>query len=356
MTRPLPTPTRPTKPTLSSVAREAGVSKSTVSKVLNRRPNISPDTRAHVEEVIERLGYVPSTGPRLGSALRQVNIVFDTLINVHSLQVLDSVVAAAAQTGIDVVVNVLKHPHPEDATPLGSGWAKGLVAKGSVGVIVVTSELTPQQRRLFRQESLGVVVIDPINPLDDDTISVGSTNFAGGVQATRHLLELGHRRIAFAGGPPNSSASRERLQAFRSTLEAAGIEPDQRHIVEFGFQFEAGLSMTNTLLDTPEPPTAIFAGSDTIALGALEAARERGIRVPDELSIIGFDDTYAAAMSAPPLTTIRQPLSDIGRVALRTLLQLTRGERPDSRHIQLATRLVVRESTGAPTSDQPINS
>lgn len=326
------------------------MSKSTVSKVLNRRPNISPETRAQVEAVIERLGYVPSTGPRLGSELRQVNIVFDTLINVHSLQVLDSVVAASAETGIDVVVNVLNHSYPDDATPLSGGWVTDLAAKGSVGVIIVTSELTPQQRRRFRQAGLGVVVIDPLNPLDDDTVSVGSTNFAGGVQATRHLLALGHRRIAFAGGPPNSSASRERLQAFRSTLEAEGIEPDQRLILEAGFQFEAGMRMTNTLLDVPEPPTAIFAACDTSALGALEAARERGIRVPDELSIIGFDDTYAAAMSAPPLTTIRQPLSDIGRVALRTLLQLTRGERPDSRHIQLATRLVVRESTGAPTS------
>lgn len=346
MSQQAPTPARVSRPTLTSVAREAGVSKSTVSKVLNRRPNISPETRARVEEVIERLGYVPSTGPRLGSELRQVNIVFDTLVNVHSLQVLDSVVAAAAEAGIDVVVNVLNHGHREENTPLGAGWVKDLAAKGSVGVIVVTSELTPQQRRRFRQAGLGVVVIDPLNPLDDDTVSVGSTNFAGGVQATRHLLGLGHRRIAFAGGPPNSSASRERLQAYRSTLEAAGVEPDPRLILEGGFQFESGMHMTNALLDVPEPPTAIFAACDTSALGALEAARERGIRVPDELSIIGFDDTYAAAMSAPPLTTIRQPLSDIGRVALRTLLQLTRGERPDSRHIQLATRLVVRESTG----------
>ncbi|MFV0429964.1 MAG: LacI family DNA-binding transcriptional regulator [Arachnia sp.] len=343
-------PTRKSKPTLDVVAREAGVSKATVSKVLNRRPNISADTRALVEEVIERLGYVPSTGPRLGSELRQVNIVFDTLINVHSLQVLDAVVAASAETGIDVVVNVLNHRHRDDAAPLSSGWVKELAAKGSVGVIIVTSELTPQQRRRFRQADLGVVVIDPVNPLDDDTVSVGSANFAGGVQATRHLLDLGHRRIAFAGGPPNSAAARERLQAFRSTMETAGIEPDPRFVLQEDFRFESGVRMSTSLLGAPDPPTAIFAGCDASALGAIEVARRRGLRVPEDLSIIGFDDTYAAAMSAPPLTTIRQPLTDIGRVALRTLLQLTRGERPDSHHIQLATRLIVRDSTSHPTA------
>lgn len=338
------------RPTLDLVAREAGVSKATVSKVLNHRPNIAPETRALVEAVIRRVGYVPSTGPRVSAQLSQVNLVFDTLINVYSMQVLDAVVASAAEVGIDVVVNVLQHAQSATTAPLSEGWVRALGTRGSAGVILVTSELTAAQRRQFRQAGLSVVVVDPLNPLDGDTVSVGSTNFAGGVQATRHLLELGHRRIAYAGGPSNSAPSRERLQGYRSALEAAGVPLDGDLVVERGFNYEAGVAMAEILLGLDEPPTAIFAGCDASALAVLEVARKRSLLVPSDLSVVGFDDTYAAVSAAPPLTTVHQPLVDIGRVALRTLIQLTRGEQPDSHHIQLATQLMVRESTAAPAA------
>lgn len=350
MTQQRSTVNAPKRPTLDLVAREAGVSKATVSKVLNHRPNIAPETRALVEAVIQRVGYVPSTGPRLGAQLSQVNLVFDTLINVYSMQVLDAVVASAAEVGIDVVVNVLQHAQSAKTAPLSEGWVRELGTRGSAGVILVTSELTPAQRRQFRQAGLSVVVVDPLNPLDGDTVSVGSTNFNGGVQATRHLVELGHRRIAYAGGPSNSAPSRERLQGYRSALEAAGVPLDGDLVVERGFNYEAGVAMAEILLGLDEPPTAIFAGCDASALAVLEVARKRSLLVPSDLSVVGFDDTYAAVSAAPPLTTVHQPLVDIGRVALRTLIQLTRGEQPDSHHIQLATQLMVRESTAAPAA------
>ncbi|MHA6526037.1 LacI family DNA-binding transcriptional regulator [Tessaracoccus sp. G1721] len=348
MTEQRSSPRSPRRPTLDLVAREAGVSKATVSKVLNHRPNIAAETRAIVEAAIQRLGYVPSTGPRVGSQLNQVNLVFDTLINVYSMQVLDAVVASAEELGIDVVVNVLQHAPSARTAPLSEAWVRDLGARGSAGVIVVTSELTAAQRRQFRQAGLSVVVVDPLNPLDGDTISIGSTNFAGGMQATQHLLDLGHRRIAYAGGPPNSAPSRERLQGYRNALEAAGVPLDGALVVQLGFTHEAGAEMAEELLGLDEPPTAIFAGCDASALAVLEVARRRGLRVPEDLSVVGFDDTYAAVSAAPPLTTVHQPIADIGRVALRTLLQLTKGEQPDSHHIQLATQLVVRESTAFP--------
>lgn len=339
--------TNASRPTLEQVARAAGVSKATASKVLNHRPNISAETRRRVEEAIEQLGYVPSTGPRETTALRKVNVVFDTLVNVYSMQVLDGIVAAGHTHDVEVIVDVLDSAGGRPNGPLSPGWIRQLATQGRAGVIVVTSELTPDQRDQMRAAGLSVVVIDPLNPLDDEVVSVGSTNFTGGLQATKHLLGLGHRRIAYAGGPPVSGASRERLQGYLSALSDDGIAADPALVLEEGFTFLAGLEMATTLLGLPERPTAIFAGCDASALGVLEAARRHSLRVPEDLSVVGYDDTYSALSTAPPLTTVRQPIIDMGRVALRTLLQQSRGERPDSHHIQLATQLVIRESTAA---------
>ncbi|PUB27671.1 LacI family transcriptional regulator [Promicromonospora sp. AC04] len=341
--------TNASRPTLEQVARVAGVSKATASKVLNRRPDISAQTRRRVEQAIDELGYVPTTGPREKDRLQKVNVVFDTLVNVYSMQVLDGILTAAHSQDVEVLVDKLD-PDPEGDGPLSGGWIRRLAAHGRTGVIVVTSELTADQRDLMRSLGLSVVMIDPLNPLDDEVVSVGATNFTGGMQATRHLLDLGHRRIAFAGGLPISMASRERLQGYLSAMSSAGVALDPSLVLEQGFSFLAGLEMASEFLAGPQPPTAIFAGCDASALGVLEAARRRSLRVPQDLSVVGFDDTYVAVSTAPPLTTVRQPIIDMGRVALRTLLQQARGERADSHHVQLSTQLVVRESTAAPAA------
>ncbi|MFB9954973.1 LacI family DNA-binding transcriptional regulator [Cellulomonas denverensis] len=335
------------RPTLAQVAERAGVSRATASKVLNRRPNIAESTRARVQRAIADLGYVPSTGPRDPHPLHKVNVVFDTLVNTYSMEVLDGILAAARTQAVEVVVNTLD-PRAGDDTPLGEAWIRRVAAQGRTGVIVVTSELTARQRDLLHSLGVQVVAIDPLNPLDDTVISVGATNFAGGMQATGHLLDLGHRRIAFAGGLPISMASRERFQGFMNAMSAAGAPVDPTLIQELGFNFASGVRMATDFLALPDPPTAIFACSDATALGVLEAARRQGLRVPADLSVVGFDDTYAAESTAPPLTTVRQPIIDMGRVAIRTLLQQLRGEPVDSRHVQLSTQLVVRESTAAP--------
>jgi LacI family transcriptional regulator len=174
---------------------------------------------------------------------------------------------------------------------------------------------------------------------------VGSTNFAGGMAATQHLLSLGHRRIAYLGGPPSSGCNQARLNGFRGAMEAAGVSVPKDYVWLREFLYEDGLAGGADLLDLPEPPTAIFAGSDETALGVMEAARARGLRVPEDLSVIGFDDTQVARLASPQLTTIRQPLREMGAVALRTALQLAAGEKVDSHHVELATRLIVRDST-----------
>lgn len=336
------------RPTLEQVARATGVSKATASKVLNRRSGVSEATRVRVEAAIKQLAYMPSTGPREANALKEVHVVFNTVMNMYVMQVLEGVLQAAAGQGVEVLVDSLALDTRSSRGPLSEEWIRHLAARRRTGVILVTAELTADQRNLLNELGIALVVVDPIDPLDEETPSVGATNFTGGVQATSHLLNLGHRRLGFAGGPALSSASRERLQGFLGAMRASGVPADPTLILESRFTFSAGMEMGAQLLSAPEPPTAVFAGSDRSAMGVVEAARRRGLRVPEDLSIVGFDDTYTAMPVTPALTTIRQPIPEMGRVALRTLLQLDRGERPDSPHVLLSTQLIERGSTAPP--------
>ncbi|WP_225755272.1 LacI family DNA-binding transcriptional regulator [Actinotalea sp. Marseille-Q4924] len=342
-------PVRTRRPTLEQVAAAAGVSTSTASKVLNGRPNISPETRRRVEAAIDQLGYAPTTGPRPGATPRTAVVVFRTLSDIYAMRVLEGVLTSARDHDVEVLVDVLDLPG-SGAVPLSSAWVRRQAARDRTGVIVVTAELTAEQHRLLGTSGVAAVHVDPANPLDDSTVSVGSTNFSGGVQATRHLLSLGHRRIAFAGGRQGFQPSAERLQGYLSAMRSGGGEVDDALVRSRAHTFEAGVEMADDLLALPDRPTAVFAASDSIALGVLSAAQRHGLRVPQDLSVVGFDDSSAAATSAPALTTVRQPIVEMGRVALRTLLQLARGEGVDSHHVQLSTTLVVRESTAPPAT------
>jgi len=342
--------TRPASPraTLAAVAERAGVSKATASKVLNGRPGVSEETRQQVQQAIQELGYAPSTGPREPASRGAIHVVFDTIINMYSLYVLDGVISAGADLGADVVTSALSSGGVLPEESLGVDRIKEIAARGHTGLVVVTAQMTGEEIAFCEQVGLALVVIDPVNPLDDRVTSVGATNWAGGVQATRHLLDLGHRRIAFVGGSEGSVPGRERLHGYREALEAAGLAPDPTLTRHGPFDAETGAEIAQYLLDMEDPPTAVFAASDSIAMGVMRVAKHRGLRIPEDLSVIGFDDTYGAMWTEPALTTVRQPLRQMGRVAARTVLELAEGRRPDSHHVQLATSLVVRESTAAP--------
>ncbi|MCT2591722.1 LacI family DNA-binding transcriptional regulator [Streptomyces sp. N2-109] len=334
--------------TLDAVATAAGVSKATVSKVLNGRPGVSEETRARVRGTLRAVGYTPTTGPRDPAPAGAVQLVFDALVNPYSVYVLDGVLAGARDLGVEVVTSVLQPGEDAQPAELGVDEIERLGAKGRAGLVIVTSQLTAQEIAACRRLDIGLVAVDPVNPLDESVVSVGATNWAGGVQATEHLLSLGHRRIAYAGGPQRSVPARERLHGYREALEAAGLDADPALTLHDAFRADAGARMAATLLGREDPPTAIFAGSDAIAMGVLQAARAHGLDLPGDLSVVGFDDTYGALWTDPPLTTVHQPLRDMGRVAARTVLQLARREPPDSHHVQLATRLVIRDSTAPP--------
>ena len=167
----------------------------------------------------------------------------------------------------------------------------------------------------------------------------------GGVAATQHLLSLGHRRIAYVGGPASAACNQARMHGFRGTMHTAGIPVTEGYVSSEQQTYGDGVARGTELLDLSDPPTAVLAFSDELALGVVEAARVRGFRIPADLSVVGFDDTQMARLSSPPLTTVRQRLREMGALALRTAVRLAAGARVDFRHVELATELVVRGST-----------
>lgn len=334
-------PPRGERATLAKIAATAGVSVSTVSKVVNGRPDVAATTRSLVQQVLRDLSYEPR---RVDEARPPaVALLFNGPIMMYSLEILEGVLAAATDIEADVVVARTDRPgravrriHERAATD----W------QAVIAVTSAASELSALSRA-----HVPTVVIDPMGAPQTDVISVGSTNFSGGLTATRHLLELGHRRVAYVGGTPGAACNQARLQGFRAAMEAAGARIGKGYERSGSFEFKDGLIEGAALLELPQPPSAIFAANDEMALGILEAARTRGLRVPADLSVIGFDDTEVSRVASPPLTTVAQPLRQMGAVALRTALRLGAGEHVDSHHVELATELVVRESTAAPAAE-----
>lgn len=330
--------------TLATVAASAGVSVATVSKVLNGRSDVSPATRSLVQSMLEQYDYVPPPQRRGEAAvLDTIEVEFDDDLNAYSTEIVQGAVQAGAELDVAVVVSIRR------GTDRPAGWARDLVAAGRRALIAVTGELTAGQLTALSRARLPLVVIDPLNLPSTRITSVGSTNFAGGLAATQHLLALGHRRIAYLGGPLGSACNQARLHGYRAAMEAEGVPVPPSYVRTGHFHFHDGVAGGAALLDLPDVPTAIFAGCDEIALGVMEAARARGLRVPEDVSIVGFDDTQMARIASPPLTTVRQPLREMGAVAVRTALRLAAGERIESHHVELATELVIRHST-APVS------
>ncbi|TDD22582.1 LacI family DNA-binding transcriptional regulator [Nonomuraea diastatica] len=315
--------------TLATVAAAAGVSVATVSKVLNDRSDVAPATRALVRSLLQEHAYVP---PRHGQTEpTTVEVQVDEL-GAYSSKIIKGVIEAGSATGVSVVIT-------RRATgPLG-------VTAGRRALITLFEEPAPRQLAALSRAGLPVVVIDPLGLPGASVTSVGPTNFAGGLSATQHLLALGHRRIAYLGGPATAASNQARMHGYRAAMEAADVPVLHGYVVTRGYCYPDGVRGGATLLDLSPAPTAVFVASDEAALGAIHAARARGLRVPEDLSVVGFDDTDVAFMSSPRLTTVRQPLREMGAVALRTALRLAAGEEIESRHVELATELVVRESS-----------
>ncbi|MEU7644550.1 LacI family DNA-binding transcriptional regulator [Streptomyces huasconensis] len=335
------------KVTISEIAREAGVSVPTVSRVVNGRSDVSPATRARVEDLLHRHGYRRRPGsPATRAAL--LDLVFNDLDSPWAVEIIRGVEEVAHEQGVGTVVSAI-----HDRAGAARRWMTNLRARASDGVILVTSVLEPGLHDELRRLGVPLVVIDPAGSPATQAPTVGATNWAGGMAATEHLVGLGHRRIGFIEGPRRLLCSRARLDGYRAALDGAGVAVDDELVVPGDFYHESGFTAMNRLLELTEPPTAVFAASDQMALGAIEALRQRGLRVPEDMSVIGFDDLPEVRWSSPPLTTVRQPLSDMGKLAARAVLDLARSVAPASPRVELATELVIRASTAQPSTARP---
>jgi LacI family transcriptional regulator, galactose operon repressor len=333
------------RPTLATIAEAAGVSVATVSKVLNGREDVAPGTRALVQDLLQRHYYVGRSPTRHPT----VELIFHGPLSAYSKEIMEGVLGASGPSEVAVVLSMRRQTDPTvTRTPGATAWALGLAAAGRQAVISVCNEMPATDLAALERAGLPLVVLDPLVAASADVTSVGSTNYAGGLAAAQHLLALGHRRVGYLGGDLTAACNQARLHGFRGAMEAAGCPVGDEYVLHRRFRYADGVTGGAVLLDRPEPPTAIFAGNDELAVGVIEAARGRGLRVPEDLSVVGFDDLPVAAWIDPPLTTVHQPLTEMAATATEIALAAHRGGPATQVGVELATTLVVRDSTAPP--------
>lgn len=313
---------------------------STVSKVLNGRGGVSDETRRRIKILLKHHGYqrIASDPPA-----PMIELVFSSMENEWAIEIIRGVERAAREQGMTVALTQSGDGHSPSPA-----WIDGVLRRRPVGVVLIFSDLGTDQKHQLRAARIPFVVVDPTSEPAADVPSIGSANWYGGMLATRHLIELGHERIAVITGPEDTIHSRARVAGFRSALEAAGLKVDERFIAAGQYRRIDGLQAGLELLRQIDPPTAIFAGADVQAVGVYQAARTLNMRIPDDVSIVGYDDLEVASWVAPGLTTVRQPLGEMAVEATRLVIRLAHDGPRENLHIDLATHLVVRGSTAPP--------
>jgi LacI family transcriptional regulator len=331
--------------TIREIADLAGVSIATVSRVMNARDDVSPETRELVQRIVRERGYTANRTAR-GLSAGRTGLIGATVPLVHPAYfsfILSGAAEALYERDMRLVLCPTQHEHDREVTLL-----ERMMHGTTDGGLLILPQESADELELLLEHGYRFVVVDPLLPLNERIPAVSAAHSAGADIAVKHLLSLGHRRIAAISGPRGWIATEERLRGYQAALAAAGILPEQELLIEANFEIEPGLRAARRLLDLHEPPTAIFAFNDNIAIGVLQAARERGVRVPEDLSVVGFDDVEAAEIVTPPLTTIRQPLAEMGRMAVSLLERLIEGQRIEALHVELRTQLIVRGTTAPP--------
>jgi LacI family xylobiose transport system transcriptional regulator len=328
---------------LNELAAEAGVSLSTVSKVLNGRSDVSARTRTKVEDLLGKHGY--QRRPGLPNRDTLIELVFPELETAWAMEIIRGVENVARTNDLSVVLTESGDRHSPSPA-----WLTGVLRRRPVGVVLVFADLAAEAKATLQSRAIPFVIIDPAGDPASDVPAIGSANWSGGLVATRHLIELGHTRIAAITGRDDMMCSFARLDGYRSAMNTAGIEIDDRFVRFGNFRVDGGRRIARELLTMPDRPTAIFAGSDLQALGVIEAARTLGLRVPVDLSIVGYDDLQLAQWSSPALTTVHQPLTAMAEEAARLVIRMSESTLRTIPRMDLATRLVVRDSTAAPTA------
>lgn len=331
--------------TLAQVAAHAGVSQSAASKVFNDRADVGPESIRKVKQSALELGYRRSVR-RLPIGKVQLWVVSHGISNLYTPEVLSGMLLEAA--GLDALITVFQ-ADLDDQTPVPGTmkWLAEAQRAGAEAVILLATGIDEPTAATADRLSTPLVVVDPVNHPPAGVVTVGATNFRGGRDAVDHLLALGHRRIAFAGANLQSRPGGDRLAGYLDALRGAGIDADQSLILPGTFDSEDGTAAIR-LLSVADPPTAVFAAADAVAFGFYDACHERGIRIPDDISVVGFNDGLGGELVWPHLTTVRQPLVEMGRHAVRTAVTAVRTGLHSGLPVELSTTLIVRGSTAPP--------
>ncbi|WP_432991449.1 LacI family DNA-binding transcriptional regulator [Dactylosporangium sp. CA-233914] len=330
--------------TIRDVAAQTGLSIATVSRVLNGRANVAPDTR---DRVLQAMGGLGKRAPRrrgagVPKADNGVYVRCPYVLTDYFGLIVSAITEALDTQGMHAIVDAGESAwNRTGVLPTLTAWPQVTGA-----ILILPPELEEELERL-RDHGFPFVVVDPRTAPPRNIAAVSAANFAGARRLMSHLVELGHRHVGVLGGPLSWMAMSDRLAGYTAPLVGVGVypEPDLIRTVNDP-TVEAGRRAAGELLDRPDRPTALVAFNDKMAVGALRAAAERGLRVPGELSIAGFDDIDISRATHPMLTTVRQPVGEMGRMAVSLLGRMLSGDGLDALHVELATELVVRGSTG----------
>lgn len=333
------------RPTINDIARLAGVSKKTVSRVINASPFVREDTRERIEAVIAELGYAPdpqARGLAYGRAFL-IGLVYDNPNPQYVVNMQLGLLDGMRGSGFELVV------HPCDrSSPTFLDDLAAFVERQRLYGVVLTPSVSEDERAAKLMADIGCAYVRVASvTLDTPDHMIETRDRLGGREAAAHLADLGHRRIAFVSGPATFRSSHERRSGFEEALNERGLSLAKGYVVEGAYTYDSGIEAGHALLSMAERPTAIFAGNDEMAAGVLQAARQLGIRVPEDVSVVGFDDFQIASRLWPTLTTVRTPTREIGRLAVERLM----GRDDDTRDPKSRLpSLVVRESTAPPAA------
>jgi LacI family transcriptional regulator len=332
------------KVTIVEVAEKAGVSLGTVSRVMNNDAHVSPETRERVSAVMRELGYVANRQARglKGSRTNVIGVLAPDLGTGYIGEILHGVDAELGLHQLDLMLFTTHRTATKEANYVAN-MVQGMVD----GLLLILPRNPVDYTGTLKSHNFPFVLIDH-QGTGNPCPSVGATNWQGAYHATEYLIKLGHTRIGFITGSMDLGAAIDRLDGYKSALRVHHIPYDLQLIYEGTFFQTDGYAGGSTLLKLDDPPTTIFASNDVMAMGAMDAIRTRGLRIPEDVSILGFDDIPQAAMVRPALTTVRQPLEQMGRLATQMLIDKLKNPEKEIGRVELPTQLIVRDSTSSP--------
>jgi LacI family transcriptional regulator, galactose operon repressor len=336
------------KVTIVDVAAQAGVSFGTVSRVINNDVHVKKETRERVLKTMQRLGFVVNRQAQslAGGKSNSVGLLVPDLGTGYIGEIIRGIDAELSLTGLDLILYTTHRTASKESSYVAN-LATGMVD----GLLLVLPRNPADFIGHLTQRKFPFVLIDH-QGAGCDCPAVGATNWQGGYNATEYLIQIGHNRIGFISGTMDLGCAVDRLDGYRSALRTYHIPEAPELIYEGNFFQPDGYSGASYLLELPDPPTAIFASNDVMAMGVMDAVRNRGLRIPEDVSIIGFDDIPQASLIHPAMTTINQPLEKMGRVATQMLLDLLQHPEKVAGRIELPTQLVVRDSCSSPRPDR----